>query len=79
MKITIHGKAHLEGTNKNGQPYNCNAVHYLAPARGVEGLAAKTLYLDPVNFPIGNIIVGREYELQFDDRRYPVVFELIQK
>ena len=80
MKITIHGKAHIEGTSKKtGKPFNCNQIHYLAPARGVEGYAAKTLFLDPVNFPMEKIIVGREYEIQFDDTGYPVVFELIQK
>lgn len=80
MKITIHGKAHLEGVSKkSGKEYSFNQIHYLAPARGVEGVAAKTLNLDPVNFPLANIIVGREYEIQFDDTGYPVVFQPIQK
>lgn len=51
MKIKVYGKAHMEGTSKKtGKPYNFNQIHYLSPARGVEGLAAQTLNLDPVDF-----------------------------
>lgn len=78
MKIMIEGKAHLEGiSKKSGKPYNFNQIHYLAPARGVEGVAAKTLMLDPIQHPLDSIVVGGVYDIQFDDRGYPVSFELV--
>ena len=59
MKIKIYGKAHLEGTSKRtGNAYNFNQVHYLSPSRGVEGLAAKTLNLDPATYPLDRIILN---------------------
>lgn len=68
-------KAHLEGTSKRtGNAYNFNQVHYLAPARGVEGLAAKSLSLDPLVYPIGSIVVGGDYNVEFDERGYVVSF-----
>lgn len=80
MKIKVYGKAHMEGVSKKtGNPYNFNQIHYLAPARGVEGLAAKTLMLDPMQFPIGSIMVGEVYDVEFDDRGYPVGFELMPR
>ncbi len=77
MKIKVIGKAHLEGTSKKtGKSYNFNQIHYNGPARGVEGLAAQTLALDPAQYPIASIFVGRTYEVEFDNRGYPVCFEL---
>lgn len=47
-RIKVIGKQHMEGTSKKtGQPYNFNTIHYNAPARGVEGVAAKTVNIDP--------------------------------
>ena len=64
MKIKVIGKQHMEGTSKKtGQPYNFNAIHYNAPARGVEGVAAKTVNLDPSLFPFSDVIIGAEYDL----------------
>ena len=77
MKIKVEGKAHLEGTaKKTGKPYNFNQVHYLGKTRGVEGLAAKTIALDPVEYPLNSIQVGAMYNVEFDERGYPVTFEL---
>lgn len=80
MKIMIEGKAHLEGTSKKtGKDYNFNQIHYLAPARGVEGMAAKALSLDPKAYPIETIVVGKVYNVEFDERGYVVAFELAEK
>lgn len=77
MKIKVYGKAHLEGTSKKtGNAYNFNQVHYLGKARGVEGLAALTLMLDPKEYPIGSIMVGEEYNVEFDNRGYVQEFSL---
>ena len=75
MKIMIEGKAHLEGTSRRtGKDFNFNQIHYLAPARGVEGVAAKTLGLDPAMYPYASIKVGEVYEVKFDERGYVVSF-----
>lgn len=77
MKIKVYGKAHLEGVSKKtGRPYNINQIHYLGKARGVEGLAAQTLMLDPADYPLDYIAVGSEYNVEFDNRGYPVEFSL---
>lgn len=75
MKITVYGKAHLEGVaKKTGNPYNFNQVHYLGKARGVIGQAALTLALDPSDYPIDRIEVGKAYNVEFDNRGYVVDF-----
>lgn len=75
MKIMIEGKAHLEGTSRRtGKDFNFNQIHYLAPARGVEGVAAKTLGLDPIAYPYASIKVGEVYDVEFDERGYVVAF-----
>lgn len=71
MKIKVIGKAHLEGTSKRtGKDYNFNQVHYNGKARGVEGMAALTLTLDPKEYPLSDIAVGAEYNVEFDNRGY---------
>ncbi len=78
MRIKVLGKAHREGTSKKtGREYNFNEIHYLGAARGVEGQAALTQTLDSAQHPYGNIKVGEDYKIEFDNRGYPVVFELI--
>ena len=79
MRIKVYGKAHLEGVaKKTGNPYNFNQVHYLGKARGVEGLAAQTLALDPIDYPISRIEVNREYDVDFDNRGYVVAFDPVK-
>lgn len=80
MKIKVIGKQHMEGTSKKtGQPYNFNAIHYNAPARGVDGLAAKTVNLDPALYPFADVVVGSEYNLDFDERGYCIFFAPVTK
>ena len=75
MNIKVSGKAHLKGKSKRtGNDYDFIQVHYLGKDRNVDGLAAKTLSLDPRFFPYDTILVDREYLLEFDDRGYPVEF-----
>lgn len=79
MRIKVYGKAHREGVaKKTGNPYNFNQVHYLGKARGVEGLAAQTLALDPIDYPISRIEVNREYDVEFDNRGYVVSFDPVK-
>ena len=79
MRIKVYGKAHLEGiAKKTGNPYNFNQVHFLGKARGVEGLAAQTLALDPGYYPIDRIEVDRDYNVEFDNRGYVVDFSPVK-
>ena len=79
MRIKVYGKSHLEGiAKKTGNPYNFNQVHYLGKARNVEGQAALTLALDPSDYPIDRIEVGKEYNVEFDNRGYVVDFAPIR-
>ena len=75
MKIKVLGKAHLQGVSKKtGSPYNFNQIHFLGKARGVEGQAALTATLDPVDYPIDNIQIGGEYIMERDGSGYVVEF-----
>ena len=77
MKIKVYGKSHLGGiAKKTANPYNFNQVHYLGKARNVEGQAALTLALDPRDYPIDRIEVGKEYDVEFDQRGYVIGFTL---
>lgn len=75
MKIKVYGKAHLSGTSKKtGNPYDLTVIHYLGKSRGVEGLAAQTLMLDAKEYPVGSILLNQDYNVEFDNRGYPVEF-----
>ncbi len=75
MKINVIGKAHSQGTSKRtGNSYNFIQVHYNGPARNVVGLAAMTLSLDPSMVPFDSIVVPGDYNVEFDNRGYPVTF-----
>lgn len=75
MKIKVIGKAHREGVaKKTGNPYNFNQVHFTGPDRGVEGLAAQILNLDPSTIPYADIKLNAEYEVEFNNRGYVVGF-----
>ena len=75
MKIKVIGKAHREGlAKKTGSPYNFNQVHYTGPDRGVEGLAALTLTLDPSLISYADIKLNAEYDVDFGPRGYVVGF-----
>ncbi len=75
MKIHVIGKAHLQGTSKRtGNAYDFIQVHYNGPARNVDGLAAMTLSLDPSMIQYGAIVVPGDYNVEFDNRGYPVEF-----
>ena len=77
MRIKVDGNSQLEGmAKKTGNPYNFNQVHYLGKARNVEGQAALTLALDPRDYPIDRIEVGKEYDVELDPRGYVIGFTL---
>ena len=75
MKIKVLGKAHREGVAKRtGNPYNCIQLHYLGKENGVEGQAACVLNLDPSMYPYDSIAIGKEYNVEFNQRGYVAEF-----
>lgn len=75
MKIKVMGKVHREGiAKKSGNPYNFNEIHYLGKSFGVEGMAAQTATLDAIDYPYHSIVVGQEYNIEFDRRGFVVDF-----
>ena len=80
MQIKVIGKSHLEGVSrKTNQPYNFNQVHFVAPAQGVEGMAAQVQALDPAIFPYDRIQIGGEYSVEYNNRGYVVAFTPVTK
>ena len=78
MKIRVIGKAHLKGVSKkNGNPYDFIQIHYNGPAYGVTGDAALTANLDPARINFDSIAIPGDYNLEFDNRGFPVVFDPI--
>lgn len=71
MKVKVIGKSHLEGSSKkSGKPYDFIQANYNGRARGVEGLAALTLSLDPKDYLFADVVVGAEYNAELDNRSY---------
>ena len=76
MKIRVIGKAQLAGASKKtGKPYDFIQIHYNGPARNVVGLGAMTVNIVPSMARYDAIIVPGDYNVKFDNRGYPVVFE----
>lgn len=75
MIIKVLGKVHREGVSrKTNNPYNFNEIHYLGKARGVEGQAALTATLDSFDYPYDRIIIGHDYNIEFDKTGFVVEF-----
>lgn len=73
MKVNVIGKSHLQGVSKRtGNPYDFIQLHYNGPARGVIGQAAMTVSMDPSMVNFESITVPGYYNLDFDNRGYPV-------
>lgn len=77
MKISIVGKVHRTGVSKSGRHYDFVELHFVAPARGVEGEAAQTVTMDPGVFPYDKITRGI-YEIDFDRRGTPLALTPVQ-
>ncbi len=75
MRITVIGKQHLKGiSKKTNNAYNFIQLHYNAPAQSVEGVAAKTVNVDPSFYPYERIEIGEVYVVEFDEHGYVVEF-----
>lgn len=77
MKVSIVGKVHRTGVSKSGRSYDFIELHFVAPARGVEGEAAQTVTMDPGVFPYDKIARGI-YDIDFDCRGTPLALTPVQ-
>ncbi|MEA4934453.1 MAG: hypothetical protein VB071_12865 [Lawsonibacter sp.] len=65
-------------SKKSGNAYDFIQVHYNGKSRGVEGQATLTLSLDPADYPMDSVILGGEYNVEFDNRGYIQEYLMVQ-
>jgi len=63
MVVKVDGKEHRKGVSKAGKNYDFHVIHFLAPDRRVEGLAAVTKIIDTSVIEYEKILVGQHYDL----------------
>jgi hypothetical protein len=67
MKIKVYGKVHLSGTSKKtGNKYDFIQLHTLVPQRGIDGQAAKTLFISPDIINYDAILIGKDLDVEVD-------------
>lgn len=75
MKVTVIGKEFVSGTSKkSGKDFAANVVHIAHNKNGVTGQAVDTVWLDPVQYPLDSIAVGKVYEVDRDNRGFLIDF-----
>ena len=71
MKIKVIGKR--EGVSKkSGKPYV--QVSYLEKMNGGEGQVGNNLWLDPKDYDAKTVVVGKEYNAEFNSGGFLVSF-----
>lgn len=77
MKVTVVGKEFVSGTSrKSGKEFAANVAHVTHKKTGVEGLVVDSIWLDPEEYPLSGIAVGKVYEVDRDSRGFIVDFIL---
>lgn len=75
MKVTVIGKEYVAGKSKRtGKEFSANVVHVAHNKNGVEGQAVDTIWLDPMQYPLSGIAVGKPYEVDRDGRGFIIDF-----
>ena len=78
MKIKVMGKINRKGTSKKtGNPYDFNQIHYLGYEQGVEGTACLVQNIDKSLIPLADIVIGADYNIDFNGRGFVVGFSII--
>ena len=76
MKVTVLGKEYASGTSKKtGKDFAATVVHVSHKKNGVDGLSVDSIWLDLVSYPLSDIIIGKIYDADRDDRGYILGFE----
>jgi len=77
MKATVIGKEYVKGVaKKTGNPFEANVVHITYKKNKVEGQSCESVWLDPNNYPLSGIQVGKVYDIDRDSRGFIVDFTL---
>jgi len=78
MKVNVVGKEYVHGTSKKtGKEFEGNVVHCTHRKQGCEGLVAESIWLNPDDYPLSGIEVGKTYEVDRDQRGYIVEFSKV--
>lgn len=79
MIVKVIGKSHREGTSKKtGAPYNFNVAYYLGQDTGVVGRRGMEVILGPEMYPLENIQIDAEYNIEFGPRGAVVNFQKVK-
>lgn len=77
MKVVVIGKEYVSGTSrKNGKPFEANVAHVSFKKMGVEGQSVDSIWLNPNDYPLSSIQVGKTYEVDRDSRGFLLSFDL---
>lgn len=78
MKVNVIGKEYVSGTSKkNGKPFEANVVHVSFKKMSVDGAAVDSIWLNPNEYPLSGIQVGKTYNVDRDSRGFLLSFDLV--
>ena len=78
MKVTVVGKEYVSGVSKKtGKEFSANVAHVTHKKMGVEGCVVDSIWLDPDQYPLSGIAVGKTYNVDRDSRGFLVDFTLL--
>lgn len=71
MRVTVIGKERVDKVSKKtGEKMDKTIVHFTHKKRGVEGVAVQSVWVDASFLPYAEIVVGKDYALDRDERGY---------
>ena len=77
MKVSVVGKEFVSGTSKRtGKDFASNVAYVTHKKNGVNGLAVYSIWLDPVQYPLDSIQIGKVYDVDRDQRGFLISFDL---
>lgn len=79
MKVKLIGKQHISGVSKkSGKPFDNNVAYIIKPDREVQGYVGDSVWLNPVEYPLENLVLDATYDLEYNNRGYVEVFEIAE-
>lgn len=76
MKVRVVGKESASGTSKKtGKAFAATIAHVSFKKTRCEGNAVESVWLDPTDYPIADIVVGKDYNLDRDSRGFVIGFD----
>ena len=75
MKVHVLGKQFVSGkSKKTGKDFAANVVDVAFAREGVEGLATDRIWLDPEKYPLADIQIDKDYNVDRDFRGFLLSF-----